>query len=170
MKVAIVDYGAGNLPSVERALRKLGAETERATEPGANRCRESDRAARRRPFLGVRRRPARTQSHGFAARRPTRPACRFWEFVSDLQAMFASSEEAPGEAGPRLFPGGSSRAADKREIAAHRLESVARARKRARCFEAFPRTPIFISRIPMRRRLRLKPQLPRAITAFHSRR
>jgi glutamine amidotransferase len=34
MKIAIVDYGAGNLPSVERALRKLGAETERAVEPG----------------------------------------------------------------------------------------------------------------------------------------
>ena len=33
MKIAIVDYGAGNLPSVERALRKLGAETERATDP-----------------------------------------------------------------------------------------------------------------------------------------
>ena len=34
MKIAIVDYGAGNLPSVERALRGLGAETERAVEPG----------------------------------------------------------------------------------------------------------------------------------------
>ena len=33
MKIAIVDYGAGNLPSVERALRGLGAETERAVEP-----------------------------------------------------------------------------------------------------------------------------------------
>jgi imidazoleglycerol phosphate synthase glutamine amidotransferase subunit HisH len=33
VKIAIVDYGAGNLPSVERALRGLGAETERAIEP-----------------------------------------------------------------------------------------------------------------------------------------
>ena len=33
MKIAIIDYGAGNLPSVERALQKLGAETERATQP-----------------------------------------------------------------------------------------------------------------------------------------
>lgn len=29
MNVAIVDYGAGNVPSVERALRKLGAASER---------------------------------------------------------------------------------------------------------------------------------------------
>lgn len=29
MNVAIVDYGAGNVPSVERALRKLGVTTER---------------------------------------------------------------------------------------------------------------------------------------------
>jgi imidazole glycerol-phosphate synthase subunit HisH len=33
MKIVIVDYGAGNLPSVERALRGLGVETERAIEP-----------------------------------------------------------------------------------------------------------------------------------------
>ena len=33
LKVVIVDYGAGNLPSVERALQKLGAETERAVRP-----------------------------------------------------------------------------------------------------------------------------------------
>ena len=31
MRVSLIDYGAGNLPSVERALRRLGAKTERAT-------------------------------------------------------------------------------------------------------------------------------------------
>jgi len=31
MILTLVDYGAGNLPSVERALRRLGAETKRAT-------------------------------------------------------------------------------------------------------------------------------------------
>jgi imidazole glycerol-phosphate synthase subunit HisH len=35
VKVSIVDYGAGNLPSVERALAALGAETERVTTPEA---------------------------------------------------------------------------------------------------------------------------------------
>jgi imidazole glycerol phosphate synthase glutamine amidotransferase subunit len=33
VKISIVDYGAGNLPSVERAFLALGATTERATEP-----------------------------------------------------------------------------------------------------------------------------------------
>ena len=34
-KITLVDYGAGNLPSVERALRRLGAEVERASAPEA---------------------------------------------------------------------------------------------------------------------------------------
>ncbi len=33
MKVTIVDYGAGNVPSVERALQRLGVETERTASP-----------------------------------------------------------------------------------------------------------------------------------------
>ncbi len=33
VKISIVDYGAGNLPSVERALGVLGVETERAADP-----------------------------------------------------------------------------------------------------------------------------------------
>jgi imidazole glycerol phosphate synthase glutamine amidotransferase subunit len=33
MKVTIVDYGAGNVPSVERALQRLGAESHRTDSP-----------------------------------------------------------------------------------------------------------------------------------------
>lgn len=33
MKVTIIDYGAGNVPSVERALQRLGAEPERTNSP-----------------------------------------------------------------------------------------------------------------------------------------
>jgi len=33
MNVAIIDYGAGNVPSVERALQKLGATPERVNSP-----------------------------------------------------------------------------------------------------------------------------------------
>jgi imidazole glycerol-phosphate synthase subunit HisH len=33
MKVTILDYGAGNVPSVERALHRLGAESERTNSP-----------------------------------------------------------------------------------------------------------------------------------------
>ena len=33
MKVTILDYGAGNVPSVERALQRLGAESQRSDSP-----------------------------------------------------------------------------------------------------------------------------------------
>src|SRR5947199_1187847 len=33
MKVTIIDYGAGNVPSVERALDRLGAKSERTGSP-----------------------------------------------------------------------------------------------------------------------------------------
>ena len=169
MKIAIVDYGAGNLPSVERALRGLGAETERATEPA------QIAAAKAIVLPGVGHFSAFV--NGLRERNLTSSLREAYEcgvpilgICLGLQAMFASSEEAPGDAGPRLFPGGSSRAADKREVTAYRLESVARARKPARCFEGFPRMPTSISRILMRRRLRLNPRLRRAITASRSRR
>jgi len=103
MKIAIVDYGAGNLPSVERALAKLGAETERAVTG------EQLRSAKAIVLPGV--------GH-FGAfvtglrQRDLTPSLRA-AFESDkpilgiclgLQAMFASSEEAPGEAGLAFFP------------------------------------------------------------------
>ena len=48
MKVAIVNYGMGNLGSVRRALEELGAEVVVAAHPAALRRGQSDRAARRR--------------------------------------------------------------------------------------------------------------------------
>jgi imidazole glycerol phosphate synthase glutamine amidotransferase subunit len=33
MKVTIIDYGAGNVPSVERALQRLGAKSQRSASP-----------------------------------------------------------------------------------------------------------------------------------------
>ncbi len=33
MKVAIIDYGAGNVPSIERALQRLGVESQRSGSP-----------------------------------------------------------------------------------------------------------------------------------------
>src|SRR5205823_12495175 len=33
MKITILDYGAGNVPSVERALQRLGAESQRTGSP-----------------------------------------------------------------------------------------------------------------------------------------
>ena len=70
MKVAIVDYGAGNLPSVERALQKLGAETERAVRPEQIACAQSRGSSRRRTLLRFRRGAPRAQSHRVAANGP----------------------------------------------------------------------------------------------------
>ena len=45
MKISLVEYDAGNLPSVERALARQGIETERAATPEAIRgCRGVDPA------------------------------------------------------------------------------------------------------------------------------
>ncbi|PYT41902.1 MAG: hypothetical protein DMG47_16885 [Acidobacteria bacterium] len=33
MKITILDYGAGNVPSVERALQRLGVESQRTSSP-----------------------------------------------------------------------------------------------------------------------------------------
>jgi len=103
MRIAIVDYGAGNLPSVERALRALGAETERAMAP-------AQLAAAKAIILpgvghfaafvaGLRERnltePLRAAFHAGV---PILGICL------GLQAMFASSEEAPGDPGLGFFP------------------------------------------------------------------
>ncbi len=103
MKLAIVDYGAGNLPSVERALRALGAETERAIEPAA--------IARAKAIVlpgvghfaafvaGLRERNLTAALIAAqAAGVPLLGICL------GLQVMFASSAEAPGEAGLGFFP------------------------------------------------------------------
>jgi imidazole glycerol phosphate synthase glutamine amidotransferase subunit len=104
MKVTLIDYGAGNLPSVERALVRLGVQTERTTSPetlatasaivlpgvghyGAliraldkNGLRDALLAAIQRgvPFLGI---------------------------CLGLQALYESSEEAPELRGLKIFPG-----------------------------------------------------------------
>jgi len=103
MKIAIVDYGAGNLPSVERALAKLGAETERAVTG------EQVRSAKAIVLPGVghfgafvtglrQRDLAPSLRAAFESDKPILGICL------GLQAMFASSEEAPGEAGLAFFP------------------------------------------------------------------
>jgi imidazole glycerol-phosphate synthase subunit HisH len=103
MKIAIVDYGAGNLPSVERALLKLGVETERAIEPrqlesaeaivlpGVGHFAAFVAGLRERNLTGALR-------AAFDAGKPMLGICL------GLQAMFAASDEAPGAAGLAFFP------------------------------------------------------------------
>jgi imidazole glycerol phosphate synthase glutamine amidotransferase subunit len=104
MKVAIVDYGAGNLPSVERALQKLGAETERAVRPEQI----ANATAVVLPGVG--------HFSAFVAGLHERNITSSLRMAYDsgipilgiclgLQAMYESSEEAPGDPGLGFFKG-----------------------------------------------------------------
>jgi imidazole glycerol phosphate synthase glutamine amidotransferase subunit len=103
MNIALVEYGAGNLPSVERALRLLGVESHRASTPkalegcdalilpGVGHFGALMRSLSERSLVG----PLRAAvSRGT----PLLGICL------GLQAMFATSDEAPGDAGISLFP------------------------------------------------------------------
>ena len=103
MKIAIIDYGAGNLPSVERALRKLGAETERATEP------QQVASAKVIVLPGVGHFGAfvtglRERNLTESLRAAHSAGVPILGICLGLQALFASSDEAPGEPGLGFFP------------------------------------------------------------------
>jgi glutamine amidotransferase len=102
VKVSIIDYGAGNLPSVERALRILGAETECVTTP----AQIATASALVLPGVGhfssfvtgLRDRNLTVALRdAIAGGIPTLGIC------VGLQAMFAASAEAPGEQGLDLI-------------------------------------------------------------------
>jgi len=104
MKVTLVDYGAGNLPSVERAFRCLGAKTERVTEPehlaGA--------AAIVLPGVGH----FAALSRALVAQRMFDPlqealarGVPFLGICLGMQALYEGSEEARGEPGLGFLPG-----------------------------------------------------------------
>jgi imidazole glycerol phosphate synthase glutamine amidotransferase subunit len=102
VKISIIDYGAGNLPSVERALRSLGAETECVTKP------EQVAAARALILPGVGHFSAfvtglRERNLTAALRQAIAGGAPILGICLGLQAMFSSSAEAPGEAGLDLI-------------------------------------------------------------------
>lgn len=104
MKVALIDYGAGNVASVERALQKLGAEPLRANTPEclataetlilpgvghfAALIRALDERCLRAPLLDA-------LSRGVP----------FLGICLGLQALYASSDEAPELRGLQLWLG-----------------------------------------------------------------
>jgi len=103
MNIGLIEYGAGNLPSVERALARLGVESRRASSlvtlvgcdalilPGVGHFGALMRSLNERSLV----KPLRESvSRGT----PLLGICL------GLQAMFASSDEAPGDAGLALFP------------------------------------------------------------------
>ena len=103
MNIALVEYGAGNLPSVERALSRLGIQTRRASTPEAlTGC-----DALILPGVGHFGALMRSLSERSLVN-PLRDAVSqgtpLLGICLGLQAMFATSDEAPGDAGLALFP------------------------------------------------------------------
>jgi imidazole glycerol phosphate synthase glutamine amidotransferase subunit len=104
IKISLIEYDAGNLPSVERALARQGVETERAATP------QSIAAARVLilPGVGHFGQLMRTLGkRGLLA--PVRQAiCDGVPLLGiclGLQALFASSAEAPQDRGLDILPG-----------------------------------------------------------------
>jgi imidazole glycerol phosphate synthase glutamine amidotransferase subunit len=104
VKVALIEYGAGNVASVERALQRLATESIRATT--ADCIRNADALI----LPGVGHFAALIRSldeHGLRA--PLRDALRrgtpFLGICLGLQALFQSSDEAPDLCGLQFFPG-----------------------------------------------------------------
>jgi imidazole glycerol phosphate synthase glutamine amidotransferase subunit len=104
MNVSLLDYGAGNVPSVQRALLRQGIHSERATTPAqvsaakililpgvghyAALVRALDEQSLRQPLL-----------------EKINKGTPFLGICLGLQALFATSEEAPQLTGLQIFPG-----------------------------------------------------------------
>lgn len=104
MTIALIDYGAGNVPSVERALQKLGATSQRVADPSWL----ASSSAIVLPGVGHYSAIIRALDE-----RNLRPALLeaisrgvpFLGICLGLQALYSSSEEAPSLAGLGLMPG-----------------------------------------------------------------
>lgn len=104
MKVTILDYGAGNVPSVERALQRLGVESLRTSSPECI----SSAEALLLPGVGHYAALVRALDEK-KLRAPLVDAIHrgvpFLGICLGLQVLFNSSEEAPQLRGLHLVPG-----------------------------------------------------------------
>ncbi|HET8923106.1 MAG TPA: imidazole glycerol phosphate synthase subunit HisH [Candidatus Acidoferrum sp.] len=104
MKVTIIDYGAGNVPSVERALQRIGAESQRTASPEC----VSKAEALLLPGVGHYSALARALDEQ-KMRVPLIEAIHrgvpFLGICLGLQVLYERSEEAPQLRGLRLLPG-----------------------------------------------------------------
>ncbi|HVB33213.1 MAG TPA: imidazole glycerol phosphate synthase subunit HisH [Patescibacteria group bacterium] len=104
MILTLVDYGAGNLPSVERALRRLGAETKRAT--GGAALAGADAIVL--PGVGHFHALARALAQdglGRMLRAEVDRGVPLLGICLGLQAFYERSEESPDELGLGWLPG-----------------------------------------------------------------
>jgi imidazole glycerol phosphate synthase glutamine amidotransferase subunit len=104
MKITLLDYGAGNVASVERALQRLGAESQRATTPECIAKAEALLLPGVGHFETLMRalddRKLRTPLLDAVGR-----AVPFLGICLGLQALYAVSDEAPDLTGLQLLPG-----------------------------------------------------------------
>jgi imidazole glycerol phosphate synthase glutamine amidotransferase subunit len=104
MKVTILDYGAGNVPSVERALQRLGVESQRTDSPAGI----SEAEALLLPGVGHYAALVRALDEK-KLRAPLVDAIHrgvpFLGICLGLQVLFKSSEEASQLHGLNLLPG-----------------------------------------------------------------
>jgi imidazole glycerol phosphate synthase glutamine amidotransferase subunit len=102
--IALIDYGAGNVPSVERTLQKLGVSTKRVAQPG-----ELDQAhAIILPGVGHYAAIIRAldeQNLRAALLDAIARGIPFLGICLGLQALYSNSEEAPALSGLDLFRG-----------------------------------------------------------------
>jgi imidazole glycerol phosphate synthase glutamine amidotransferase subunit len=102
--IALIDYGVGNVPSVERALQKLGASTKRVTQP-------SEFATARAIILpGVGHynaiiRGLDENNLRAAVLETIAGGIPFLGICLGLQSLYSCSEEAPSLTGLNLFGG-----------------------------------------------------------------
>ena len=102
--IALIDYGAGNVPSVERALQKLGATCKRVTRSGEL----SDARAVILPGVGHYAAIIRALDENNLRSTLLDAITRGIPFLGiclGLQALYSASEEAANFAGLNLFPG-----------------------------------------------------------------
>jgi imidazole glycerol phosphate synthase glutamine amidotransferase subunit len=104
MKITLLDYGGGNVASVERALHRLGAESQRAT---TSEC-IANAEALLLPGVGH----FETLMRALDDRKLRAPlldaigrGVPFLGICLGLQALYAASDEAPELAGLQLLPG-----------------------------------------------------------------
>ena len=104
VRVTLIEYGAGNLPSVERTLRQLGAETRCAATPAGLAASQAIVLPGVGHF-GALMRTLAERELVVPLRAALADGVPFLGICLGLQALYGSSEEAPGEGGLGLLAG-----------------------------------------------------------------